>query len=108
MIDELTFRDRADQALSSLQHALAAASDQHDFEADLNAGALTIEFEEPPAKFVVSPNTPVRQVWVSAQAKSYKLDWDESRAAFALASGPTLRELIAEAISRQIGEEVKL
>ncbi len=53
-----------------------AASERHDFEADLGGGALVIEFEAPPAKFVVSPNAPVSQVWVSAQMKSFKLDWD--------------------------------
>jgi frataxin-like iron-binding protein CyaY len=35
---------------------------------------LQIVFEEPaPAKFVVSPNAPVRQIWVSALSRSYKL-----------------------------------
>ena len=63
-------------ARSSLQ-GLTAASDDAEFEADFNAGALAIEFEDPPAKFVVSPNSPVRQIWVSAHSKSYKLDWDD-------------------------------
>ena len=71
-----SFGSRSDQALSELYDALVDAGDEHDFEADL-AGALTVEFNEPPAKFVVSPNSPVKQIWVSAQMKSYKLDWDQ-------------------------------
>lgn len=103
------FRDRADAALGDLFRRLTAASDQHPFEADFNSGALAIEFEEPPAKFVVSPNSPVRQIWVSAHSKSFKLDWIDARAAFVLApTGQTLVEMIGAAISQQLGESVEL
>ena len=64
MMDELEFRNRADQALGSLQRALERASDRYEFEVDGKEGALTIEFDDPPARFVISPNSPVRQVWV--------------------------------------------
>ncbi len=106
-MDEQEFRTRADQALEDLQRRLTAAADAHDFEADFNAGALTIEFEDPPAKFVVSPNAPVKQIWVSAHMRSYKLDWAPDRNAFA-ANGQTLAELVGEAVSKQIGEPVNL
>ena len=108
-MDDQEFNKLAEQALSALNRRLAAASDEFGFEPDFNAGALSIEFEDPPAKFVVSPNSPVRQVWVSAHSKSYKLDWDSVQNAFVLpATGQTLVDLVAEAISRQVGEEVTL
>jgi len=108
-MDDQEFKKRADQALETLYKRLAAASDDADFEADFNAGALSIEFEDPPAKFVVSPNAPVHQVWVSAHSKSYKLDWDSVQSTFTLQpSGQTLTELIQEAIAKQLGEEVSL
>src|SRR2546423_15175587 len=108
MIDEQEFRLRADEALEELYDALAAASDRHDFEADLG-GALTVEFEYPPSKFDVSPNAPVRQIWVSAQSKSYKLDWDASKSAFILPdTGETLKQLVQGAVSSQLGEQVAL
>jgi CyaY protein len=108
-MDDQEFQRRADQELNSLYRKLARASDEADFEADFNGGALAIEFEEPPAKFVVSPNSPVRQIWVSAQSKSYKLDWDGSRNAFVLPeSGQTLTELIQAVVSNQLGEEIAL
>jgi len=108
-MDEQEFKRRADESLNSLYRRLAAASDQSDFETDFNAGALAIEFEDPPTKFVVSPNTPVRQIWVSAHSKSYKLDWDGARNSFVLRqTGETLTELIQAAISQQLGEEVAL
>ena len=99
----------AGDALHDLYKRLNAASDGGEFEADFNSGALAIEFEEPPAKFVVSPNAPVRQIWVSAHSRSFKLDWDGGREEFVLAgTGQSLAEMVGGAISEQIGQEVKL
>jgi frataxin-like iron-binding protein CyaY len=51
----------------------------------------------------------VRQIWVSAHSKSYKLDWDAGRDTFVLsATGQSLTDLLGEAITQQIGEEVTL
>lgn len=109
MMDEQDFRRRADDALAKLSRSLNDASDDYGFEVDFNAGALTIEFEDPPAKFVVSPNTPVRQIWVSALSKSFKLDWDELEASFVHSdSGDKLKALVGKAISKQVGEDVEL
>jgi CyaY protein len=108
-MDEQEFKTRADAALEALYKRLAAASDEFGFEADFNSGALAIEFDSPPGKFVISPNAPVRQIWVSAHSRSFKLDWDIVQGAFVLASsGQTLKELVAGAISQQLGEEVTL
>src|ERR1019366_3675236 len=108
-MDEQEFRMRADQALEDLYQRLSAASEHHDFEADFNAGALVIEFEAPPAKFVISPNAPVSQVWVSAHMKSFTVDWDPTCNAFVMPdSGQALVALVAGAIGQQIGEEVSL
>ena len=60
MLDEHQFQTLCDQAVTDLSNALNAAAENFPFEADMNNGALTIEMEEPPAKFVVSPNSPVR------------------------------------------------
>jgi len=108
-MDDISFQRHADEALASLNRKLATTGDEFGFEADLNDGALKIEFEDPPAKFVISPNRPVHQIWVSALTKSFKLDWDEARSAFSLSTtGQTLNELIGEVVSTQIGEKVEL
>lgn len=108
-MDEQQFQRRADQALSDLHRRLGKASDRFDFESDFNAGALAVEFEEPPAKFVVSPNAPVRQIWVSAHSRSFKLAWDDARQAFVLPeSGETLAQVMEKAIGQQLGEAVSL
>jgi iron donor protein CyaY len=108
MMDEQDFRTRSDNALTALQRALETASDRHDFEVDRNEGALSIEFGDPPAKFVVSPNSPVRQVWVSARVQSFKLDWNDKAAAFVLPGGRTLQRLIADVVGEQLGVKVAL
>ena len=107
MMDEQEFQKHSGAALEDLYKRLSAASEKHDFEADFNSGALAIEFEDPPAKFVVSPNSPVRQIWVSAHSKSFKLDWDAGRGVFAL-GGQSLVQLIADAVGKQLGAEVRL
>ena len=108
-MDDQEFQKRADEELDSLYRKLTRASEAADFEADFNSGALGIEFETPPGKFVVSPNTPVRQIWVSAHSKSFKLDWDVAREAFVLVNtNQTLAEMVAEAIAQQLGEPVTL
>lgn len=108
MLDQQEFQLKSDEALHKLYKALARASDEYGFDTDYG-GALTIEFDDPPAKFVVSPNAPVAQVWVSAHMKSYKLDWDTLRNEFVLReSGQSLQTLVQEAVSQQLGEQVTL
>ena len=108
-MDDQEFQTYSGEALHDLYKRLNAASDGGEFEADFNAGALAIEFEEPPAKFVVSPNAPVRQIWVSAHSKSFKLDFDFARQEFVLAAtGQSLAQMVGAAISQQLGQEVKL
>jgi CyaY protein len=108
-MDEHEFQRRAEKSLDELSRQLNDAADDYGFEADFNAGALTIEFEEPPGRFVVSPNSPVRQIWVSANVKSFKLDWDDGEQTFVLGStGQTLGTLIEEAIGQHLGQQVHL
>lgn len=107
-MDDQEFKKKADAALTRLYNALAAASDEHDFDTDFG-DALTVEFEQPKAKFVVSPNAPVRQVWVSAHLKSFKLGYDPAQDEFVLAeTGQTLKELLQDAVSQQLGSRVEL
>ena len=109
LIDEQEFKTQAEAALQSLYKKLSAATDRYGFEPDFNSGALAIEFEEPKAKFVISPNTPVRQIWVSAHSKSFKLDWNAARNEFIMPeSKQSLEELIQSAISQLVGEPVTL
>jgi iron donor protein CyaY len=99
-ITESQFRLEADRALERLQHSLLPLADAEGFEVELQNGVLQVVFEEPaPAKFVVSPNAPVRQIWVSAMSRSYKLPWSPQSAAFEL-EGEPLNALI-ERLARE-------
>jgi len=94
MLSEQDFRLRADHALEALQRSLLPVADTDGFEVELQNGVLQVIFEEPSAtKFVVSPNAPVRQIWLSAMSRSYKLAWSEERSAFVL-DGESLDDLV--------------
>jgi CyaY protein len=93
-LSEPEFRVRSDEAIESARRALLPLADAEGFEIELQNGVLNVIFEEPlETKFVVSPNAPVRQVWVSAAAKSYKLPWVPELDAFAL-NGEPLGQLL--------------
>jgi CyaY protein len=93
-ITDQDFRLEADRALEQLQRALLPMADEGGFEVELQNGVLQIVFEEPsPAKFVISPNAPVRQMWVSAMSRSYKLSWQPESSTFVI-DGESLQTLI--------------
>jgi CyaY protein len=97
---EQEFRLKADEALESAERTLLTLADAEGFELEKQNGVLQVIFEEPtPAKFVVSPNAPVRQIWVSAMSRSYKLSWSDASAAFEL-NGEPLNALL-DRLSRQ-------
>ncbi|HTD55936.1 MAG TPA: iron donor protein CyaY [Silvibacterium sp.] len=106
MLDELTFRRNADRAIESLKQSLIDAEEAGGFEVEEQSGALNILFDDPPAKFVVTPNTPVRQIWISALATSFKLDWSEAEEDFVHPKdGLTLKPLVASLVNQQLGVE---
>ena len=104
MLSEQDFRLKADQALENAQRALMALADEEGFETELQNGVLEIVFEEPaPTKFVVSPNAPVRQIWVSAMSRSYKLTWSGETSAFEI-DGEPLNTLIDRLIRQYLSQ----
>jgi frataxin len=105
MLDDTTFRQHADQALDSLKNALILAEESSDIEVEDQSGALHISFEEG-ARFVISPNAPVKQIWISALSTSFKLDWSEAGHDFVLQkTGEKLKPLVSRLINQQLGEE---
>ncbi len=104
MLDEITFRRHADSALESLKKALILAESDADFEVEEQNGVLNISFDEPPSKFVLTPNAPVRQLWISALSTSFKLDWDDASQTFVLPkTGESLKPLVARLIREHLG-----
>jgi CyaY protein len=104
MVDELEFRSLAETAHDSLmQHLIVREEEEAGFEVEEQGGVLNVLFEEPPGKFVITPNTPVRQIWISALSTSFKLDWDEVASAFVL---PRTGEHLIALVDRLIAEQL--
>jgi CyaY protein len=97
-LSEQDFRLKSDEALEEARRALMTLADEEDFEIELQNGVLNLTFEQPAgSRFVISPNAPMRQIWVAAMAKGYKLPWSPELGAFALDGEPLpqlLRRLI--------------
>ena len=110
MLDERDFQKKCDGALEDLKRRMLTAGDAHGFDVEGESGKLEVLFEEPEeAKFVISPNTPMREIWISALSTSFKLGWNEAKSAFVLEkTGEDLLGVMSRVISQQIGEEVKL
>jgi|ERR1035437_847459 CyaY protein len=105
MLDELEFHRVVEAALDSLMQHLIVREEEADagFEVEEQGGVLNVEFEEPAGKFVITPNAPVRQIWISALSTSFKLDWDEASSAFLL---PRTGEHLTALVDRLIGEHL--
>jgi len=110
MLDEKDFQRKADAAFEDLKRRMLTAGDEHGFDVEGESGKLEVVFEAPEeAKFVISPNTPVREIWVSALSTSFKLGWNDSRSAFVHEkSGEDLRAVMSRVISQQLGTQVTL
>ena len=105
MIDEAIFRRESDRALESLKQSLIEAEEAGGFEAEDNNGVLNVLFEDGSSKFVFTPNTPVRQIWISAQSTSFKLDWFQQDSAFVLSkTNESLKALTQRLLREQIGD----
>jgi CyaY protein len=106
MQDEIEFRRLAESALAALKQHLIALEESADagFEVEEQNGVLNVSFEEPAGKFVITPNTPVRQIWISALSTSFKLDWDPGTQLFTL---PRTGEALTPLIERLIQEHLE-
>jgi iron donor protein CyaY len=103
-LDEEDFHDRAEEALQQLDSAFGRLGARYPVEADFEGGVLRVQFDEPDqAVFVISPNGPARQIWVSALLKSFKFDWDEEAEQFLLHD---TREPLQAAVERLAREQL--
>ena len=85
------------ERVSALEDRLGVMHEERPFVTD----NFNVIFEEPAGKFVITPNTPVRQIWISALSTSFKLDWDPATGAFVL---PRSGEKLIPLIDRLIEE----
>jgi len=109
MIEEHEFKKHSDEALAALQRDLVLAGDDYGFQSSLHGGSITISFQRPAAKFTVAADAAAQQLKVGTASRSYKLDWDVVENAFVhTESQQTLKELVEQAISRHLKQDVQL
>jgi iron donor protein CyaY len=110
MLDEKDFQRKVDATFDDLKKRLLVVGDEHGFDVEGEAGKLEVLFEEPQeAKFVISPNTPVREIWISALSTSFKLGWNEARKTFVHEkTGEDIYGVIGRVVSQQLGTQVTL
>src|ERR1700677_160038 len=107
MMDEQEFQKATSTALDALlQHLIAREEDDEaGFEVEGGQGGLiNVLFEQPPGKFVITPNAPIQQIWISALSTSFKLDWDPAAGAFVL---PRTSEQLTPLVDRLISDHLK-
>jgi frataxin-like iron-binding protein CyaY len=109
MSDDLDFKKRADAALSLLGRDLASAAEDYGFQCGKSAGTISVDCGTPSGKIVITPNPQAHHITVQVAGRTYKLDWDIVQAGFVHAeSGQTLREIVEQALSKQLRQEVTL
>ena len=110
MLDERDFQRKADAAFDDLKRRLLTLGDEHGFDVEGESGKLEVIFEEPEeAKFVISPTTPIREIWISALSTSFKLGWSDTKNAFiSVKTGENLLEVMSRVVSQQLGQQVSL
>jgi len=108
MMDEQLFQRKIDFTFESLRKRLLDAGDAHGFEVEGGSGKLELQFEDDDeTRFVISPNSPVRQIWISALTTSFKLSWSDEAQAFVLEkTGETLDEVMSRILTQQLGTPV--
>lgn len=110
MLDEQDFQRKSDAAFESLKKRLLELEDENDFQVEGSVGKLEVEFDdEAETRFVISPNAPVRQIWISALTTSFKLSWSDQAQAFVLdKTGETLNQVMSRILTQQLGATVSL
>jgi CyaY protein len=108
MIDEQEFNKRCDQTFDALSKRLMVIGDDNEFEVEYGGGKIEIEFEdEVGTRFVISPQTPLRQIWISALTTSFKLGWSDSAQQFVLdKTGENLNQVMSRILSEKLGISV--
>src|SRR5271154_2761676 len=110
MMDEHEFQRKSESTFEALRKRLLEVGDENGFEVEGGSGKLEIEFEdEDETRFVISPNAPVRQIWISALTTSFKLSWSDQAQAFVLdKTGETLNQVMSRILTQQLGATVSL
>ena len=106
-ISEAEFQQHAEQAIGELERVFGLLAEERDIDVQIEGGVLSVNFEEgEPGKFIVSPNSYTRQLWVSARMSSHKFDWSGDAQGFVLAgTGEDLKQVMTRLTQEQLGDD---
>ena len=106
-ISEVEFKEKSEQAILDIERAFGELAEQRDIDVEVEGGVLTLTFEEwEPGKFILSSNSSVRQIWLSARMSSFKFDWSEASGAFILSgSDESLKQVMIRLTREQLGDD---
>ncbi|HKS40991.1 MAG TPA: iron donor protein CyaY [Blastocatellia bacterium] len=104
-LSETEFQQKAEAAIDDLEKSFGELAEERDIDVQIQGGVLSVTFEEgEPGRFIVSPNSSVRQLWVSARVASYKFDWSNEAEGFVLAgTGEPLKQVMTRLTQEQLG-----
>ena len=104
-LSETEFQQKAEEAIDDLEKSFGEMAEDRDLDVQIQGGVLSVTFEEgEPGRFIVSPNSSVRQLWVSARVASYKFDWSNEAEGFVLAgTGEPLKQVMTRLTQEQLG-----
>lgn len=107
-MDDHEFRKRSDIALEALKQRLLELGDAFGFEVEGGGDRLELLFEDADeTRFVISPNSAARQIWISALTTSFKLGWSDSAGHWQLEkTGETLAQVMGRILTQQLGTTV--
>ena len=106
MIDESQYRRLVDETFQRIDAAFETV-DPDVAESSYGQGTLTIQFADG-RRCILSPQAPVRQLWVAFKDRAWHLDWDAARGRWIddRNRGLELDGLIADVVRQAAGIEL--
>lgn len=104
-----SFTNRYDTAVSRLDNALSAFIDSgSEFDTEKNGDVLSVIFDDG-SKFIITPNSPVSQLWVSANYEGHRFNFDEARQQWIdEKSGEIFEAYLGRLLSEKLGQSISL
>jgi CyaY protein len=108
MMEERHYRHLVDDTYALVDRAFEDV-DPDLAEVTISQGALTVLFQER-LKLMVTPQPPVRQLWVAFRDRAWHFDWDAARGAWMddRGLGVELQRLIEETTRETVGVDVRV
>jgi CyaY protein len=108
MLDEKTYRQLVDETYARVDRAFEHV-DPDLAEVTISQGALTVLYNEK-VKLMLTPQPPVRQLWVAFRDRAWHFDWDAAKGAWMddRGLGIEVQKLVEDTTREMTGVGVKI